>query len=74
MDGYEALAFAIVCGVVREYRNLRRKESRSMDRQEAERHRQEVERVELWFSSDYGQALCYGKGEILLERLKRGFE
>ena len=54
-DNYNLLAQAIVELAANDYRELRRNER---------------ENIERFFLSEYGDLLCHGLGEVILEKLK----
>ena len=57
MDAYEYLAIAIVIQAAEDYR-------RKMKRYG------EAPEIEIFFNSEWGNLLCFGKADLILEKLK----
>jgi hypothetical protein len=57
MDGYIYLAIAVVEQAAKDYRRKMRKHGKAPD-------------IERFFHSEYGDLLCFGKADMVLERLK----
>lgn len=75
LDGYRLLAQLIVSQAVSDYRNLRRCERRKrLGEADTLRHHDKVIDLERFFVSKYGELLCYGRGNEILERLRKEFE
>lgn len=65
LNGYELLAIAIVNQAAEDYRN----ELKLSDKQGAKTQGAYV--LERFFLSDYGDLLCFGMGELILEKLQK---
>lgn len=57
MDGYEYLAIAIVTQAAQDYRREMKRYGTSPD-------------IEKFFLSDWGNLLCFGKADLVFEKLK----
>ena len=65
-DAYRLLAIAITRQAARDYQTLYERFVKG----EAERW--ELETLEHWFTSPYGQACSFGTGELIIERIRNG--
>ena len=57
MDGYKYLAIAIVTQAAQDYRRKMKKRGTAPD-------------IVRFFKSEWGNLLCFGKADVILERLK----
>lgn len=72
MDGYEKLAIGVVEQAVNDYRLLKKcLVEDTLNDSERNFLESEVKSIEQFFESEYGDVLCFGKAEWILDNLKR---
>lgn len=69
-DGYAELANAIVMQAVEDYRECKTSISECDTEYMRNHHSGRMNEIERFFKSAYGDMLCYGNGELILDRLK----
>lgn len=72
-DGLECwnlLALAIILKAVEDYRSLAAEDTYYMREAELWIHNRKLKEIEMFFTSEYGDLLCYGKGAHILEKLQ----
>ena len=72
MDAYEGLAIGIIAQAASDYRRAQwRYRQAKKDSDEQLRVIGDIRALERFFRSEWGNALAFGKGEIILEELKK---
>lgn len=69
-DGYKELANAIVLKAVEDYRALKQPKNYYQSEYDLKVERGRIKQIERFFLSGYGNLLCYGNGEYILEGLR----
>ena len=60
-EAYERLRIAIVWTAVRDYKTALKK-----------RNYHRIRKLERWFKSEWGEMLCGGKGQYIIEQCRKG--
>ena len=72
MDAYERLAIGIVTQAAEDYRRAQLRFRRAKPDSDDQLHAiGDIRVLERFFRSEWGNALAFGKGEIILEELKK---
>lgn len=71
-NGYVNLAIAIVETACNDYRILRRRMIREWDSRERSILKARLHEIELFLKSDFGEVICFGKGDYILKILEAG--
>ena len=69
-DPWVLLAIAIVQKAADDYRSLAAEDPFVMSYQERAWYNRNVKEIEMFFESHYGNLLCHGKANYILERLQ----
>lgn len=72
MDGYERLAIGVVEQAVNDYRLIKKcLREDTLNDAETKFLEGQISDIERFFKSEYGDVLCFGKAEWILDNLKR---
>lgn len=70
-DPYENLAIAVVNTTVIDYRNCCREIKKEHDEKKINYAKHKKYQIEKFFRSHWGNILCFGYADLILERLKK---
>ena len=74
MEHYEELAVAVVKQACEDYRHYSKAlQSEYLDDYQKKDIEAKIKEIVLFFNSEYGDLLCFGKAKVILEKLEKEF-